>query len=143
MSHSEHELEAMAGEFDVLNQLAFTSTVLFKNLKNDNVTSDLIAVLLTSQYNLRTNSNGILFSPPERSAPLGDRSYSRTAPKLWKELPLELRGSTSVDIFNSKPKTFLYKKSHLQFLYVTHLVIGNIFIMFTSFVYGYSLLFFL
>ena len=38
------------------------------------------------------------------------RSFSAAAPKLWNDLPLELRQVTSLDSFKSRLKTYLFKK---------------------------------
>ncbi|CAH3195662.1 unnamed protein product, partial [Porites evermanni] len=41
---------------------------------------------------------------------LGARSFSAAAPKLWNELPVELRQATSLSSFKSRLKTYLFKK---------------------------------
>ncbi|CAH3033440.1 unnamed protein product [Porites lobata] len=41
---------------------------------------------------------------------LGARSFSAAAPKLWNELPVELRQATSLNSFKSRLKTYLFKK---------------------------------
>ena len=40
----------------------------------------------------------------------GDRAFSVVAPKLWNQLPPELRGVTSVDQFRRHFKTYLIFK---------------------------------
>ena len=44
---------------------------------------------------------------------LGARSFSAAAPKLWNELPVELRQATSLNSFKSRLKTYLFKKYFL------------------------------
>ena len=59
---------------------------------------DLISVIPCSSYNLRRNNNGVLFRHPAAHSKktLGDRSFSRAAPKLWNNLPFEIRCSNSI-----------------------------------------------
>ena len=73
---------------------------------------DLISVMPCSSYNLRRNNNGVLLRhPPAHSKKtLGDRSFSRAAPKFWNNLPFEIRCSISVVSFKSQLKTFLFNK---------------------------------
>ena len=73
---------------------------------------DLISVMPCSSYNLRRNNNGVLLRHPAAHSKktLGDRSFSRAAPKLWNNLPFEIRCSNSIVSFKSQLKTFLFKK---------------------------------
>ena len=74
---------------------------------------DLISVMPCSSYNLRRNSNGVLlcYLPAYSKKTLGDRSFSRAAPKLRNNLPFEIRRSNSIVSFNSQLKTFLFEKA--------------------------------
>ena len=62
---------------------------------------DLISVVPSRKYNLRQNNNGILLCQPSGSFKnsLGERAFSRAAPKLWNVL--ELCNLSSVDIFKN------------------------------------------
>ena len=64
--------------------------------------SDLISIKSNSLYNLRSTGK-LLLDHPKGKMPttLGARSFSAAAPKLWNELPLELRQATSLDSFKS------------------------------------------
>ena len=42
----------------------------------------------------------------------GDRAFSAVAPRLWNQLPPELRGVTSVDQFRTHLKTYLFKLAY-------------------------------
>ena len=86
--------------YEVLHQLAPSYLV------------DLISVMPCSSYNLRRNNNGVLLRhPPAHSKKtLGDRFFSHAIPKLWSNLPFEIRCSNSIVSFKSQLKTFLLKK---------------------------------
>ena len=42
----------------------------------------------------------------------GDRAFSVAAPKLWNELPLDLRSSITINLFKKHLKTDLFKKAY-------------------------------
>ena len=42
----------------------------------------------------------------------GDRAFSSAAPRLWNQLPPELRGVTPVDQFRKHLKTYLFKLAY-------------------------------
>ena len=46
-------------------------------------------------------------------ATLGDRSFTCAAPKLWNELPLDIRSARTVNIFKVKLKTHLFRSAFL------------------------------
>ena len=73
--------------------------------------SDLIRVKSNSSYNLRSTGKLLLDHPKGKMlTTLGARSLSAAAPKLWNELPVELRQATSLNSFKSRLKTYLFKK---------------------------------
>ena len=73
--------------------------------------SDLISIKSNSFYNLRSTGKLLSDYPKGKTlTTLGARSFSAAAPKLWNELPLELRQATSLDSFKSQLKTYLFKK---------------------------------
>jgi hypothetical protein len=45
---------------------------------------------------------------------LGDGAFAYAAPRLWNELPLELREEQSITLFKRKLKTFLFKKAYYE-----------------------------
>ena len=73
---------------------------------------DLISVMPSSSYNLRSNNNGVLLhhSPAYSKKTLDDCSFSRAVPKLWNNLPFEISVLNSVVSFKSQLKTFSFKK---------------------------------
>ena len=73
--------------------------------------SDLISIKSNSLYNVRSTGKLLLdHSKAKMLTTLGARSFSAAAPKLWNELPLELRQAISLDSFKSRLKTYLFKK---------------------------------
>ena len=70
--------------------------------------SSLITRKPESRYNLRNSSDKTLlcYLSFKSKATLGDR-----APKLWNNLPRDIRESSSINSFKSKLKTFLFKKA--------------------------------
>ena len=57
---------------------------------------------------LRSSSQNFLAVPRSRIKTYGDSAFSVVAPKLWNQLPPELRGVTSVDQFRKHLKTYLF-----------------------------------
>ena len=62
------------------------------------------------ERNLRSSSQNFLAVPfSKMKISYGDRAFSVGTPKLWNNLPLQLRNSGSFNIFKSNLKTFLFK----------------------------------
>ena len=66
-----------------------------------------------SGYNLRNARDKTLLNYPifKSKATLGDRAFMFAAPKLWNNLPRDIRESSFINSFKSKLKTFLFKKA--------------------------------
>ncbi len=60
---------------------------------------------------LRSSNQRRLFMPKTRRKCRGDRAFATTAPRLWNDLPLFIRMASSVAIFKSKLKTYLFDKA--------------------------------
>ena len=60
--------------------------------------------------NLRSSRDTLLLQIPsiKTKITIGDRAFACAAPKLWNNLPLEVRKSSSVNIFKSKLKAHLF-----------------------------------
>ena len=43
----------------------------------------------------------------------GDRAFSKSGPKLWNKLPLNLKDCRSLNVFKSKLKTHLFRAAYL------------------------------
>ena len=75
--------------------------------------NDLVKIRpLNSRYRLRSN-DGILLSHPNFKTfkTLDDHAFVASAPKLWKDLPLEIRMARSVDTLKKFLKTLLFSKA--------------------------------
>ena len=84
--------------------------LVYKSLKAK--ASSYLSDLLTyrkSLYSLRSVSKGDLVEPSSKMRIYGDRSFAVCAPRLWNSLPLSIRRSSSVDIFENVLKSYLFK----------------------------------
>ena len=73
--------------------------------------SDLISIKSNLLYNLKSTGKLLLdHLKGKMLTTLGARSFSAAAPKLWNELPVDLRQATSLNSFKSRLKTYLFKK---------------------------------
>ena len=62
----------------------------------------------SSIYSLRSDTLSLLHVPRSRLKGKGDRAFSVAAPKLWNNLPVDLRTAPTIGVFKSKLKTYLY-----------------------------------
>ena len=61
--------------------------------------------------NLRSSSGNLLAVPKSRLKSRGDAAFAVRAPRLWNDLPEELRLANSLSSFKSMLKTHLYRKA--------------------------------
>ena len=61
---------------------------------------------------LRSTSKNLLCKPRTNMKTYGDRAFSACAPKLWNQLPSEIRAAESVAFFKSQLKTHLFKDEY-------------------------------
>ena len=63
---------------------------------------------------LRSSDTFVLNVPRHNLKSYGDRAFSVAAPKLWNNLPLDIKLSPNVNVcmFKSKLKTYLFKYSY-------------------------------
>ncbi len=71
---------------------------------------DLLVVQSFSRL-LRSNSHIMLKVPRTRLKCRGDRAFSVVAPRLWNDLPFSVGCSTSLQMFKSRLKTYLYSQA--------------------------------
>ena len=71
--------------------------------------SDLLQPYAPSR-SLRSASHELLHVPKSRLVTFGDRAFASFAPRLWNELPIQLRNSNYIDSFKSAYKNYLFKK---------------------------------
>ena len=60
---------------------------------------------------LRYSNKHFLDEPVAKLKTYGDRAYSVAAPKLWNKLPSDIRLSSSVTVFKTKLKIYLFTNS--------------------------------
>ncbi|CAH3145584.1 unnamed protein product [Porites lobata] len=65
-----------------------------------------------SVRNLGVQFDSIFMVPRSRLKTYGDRAFSIAGPKLWNDLPLEIRKCASVATFKQSLKTFLFKLAY-------------------------------
>ena len=74
--------------------------------------SDLLSKYVPTR-SLRSADKDLLVVPSSsRLKTFGDRAFAQAAPRLWNELPREIRQSESADIFKKRLKTHLFKKAY-------------------------------
>ena len=71
--------------------------------------SDLLQPMIPSR-SLRSSKHAHLqYTPgPRTYTRYGDRAFSVAAPKLWNNLPINIRNATSIECFKSSLKRFLF-----------------------------------
>ena len=73
--------------------------------------SDLLTPKHSGCYSLRSNEQNLLIVPKTMRKTFGDRAFAKAGPFLWNELPADIREASTVEIFKSRLKTFLFKKA--------------------------------
>lgn len=63
----------------------------------------------TPQRCLRSSSDNLLTPVRTKLSSYGDRAFSSAAPRLWNNLPAEIRSSDSLTVFKCKLKTHLFR----------------------------------
>ncbi len=71
---------------------------------------DLVKIYIPSRA-LRSSEQGLLCVPKIRTKKFGTRAFEYAAPVHYNALPLDIHRSTSLDMFKSKLKTHLFRKS--------------------------------
>jgi len=83
--------------------------MVFKALHN--MSPDYIVDLLgvyKSGRTLRSSNQLLLTVPYSKKKTRGDRAFSVAAPKLWNNLPANIRQAQTIEIFKSHLKTYLF-----------------------------------
>ena len=89
----------------------------YKSLLNQSprYIKDLLSLNPATNYALRSSAKSLLFVPKANCSSLGDRAFAHAAPVSWNSLPLTIRTSSSLAIFEKKLKTFLFRKAFSLF----------------------------
>ena len=54
----------------------------------------------------------------------GGRAFSVVAPKLWNNLPLDIKLSPTANVFKSRLKTYLFKNSYYRLVFFLDLLLS-------------------
>lgn len=72
-----------------------------------------LLVPCTAQRQLRSSDQNFLSVPKFKLASFGKRAFSKSAPRLWNELPQNLRDIENFDTFKKNLKTYLFCKYYM------------------------------
>jgi hypothetical protein len=70
--------------------------------------AEIITQKTTTRYSLRTNNKHLLTVPLMKRKTFGDRAFAFAGPKVWNELPTEIKETQNIDTFKKKLKTHLF-----------------------------------
>ena len=90
----------------------------------------------TSERTLRSSFQHLLATPKARLKTCGERTFPVAGPGLWNSIPLELRSSSSINIFKRHFKTYPFKQASKSFQFYQMINILN-YSEFFQFVYSY------
>ena len=74
--------------------------------------SDLLETHVPTR-SLRSATQGLLVVPKSFTSTYGDRAFSIAAPKLWNNLPANIRITSALESFKRKLKTHLFQDAFL------------------------------
>ena len=96
-------------------RIRFKVLLLTYKALNDLFPEYISELLNNAKYirNLRSQSQHLLSVPKSRTVTYGNRALAVCAPKLWNELPFQLRMSSNIQAFKSGLKTTLFKMAYL------------------------------
>ena len=95
----------------------------------------------TSERTLRSSFQHLLATPKARLKTCGERTFPVAGPGLWNSIPLELRSSSSIDIFKRHFKTFPFKQASNSFQFYQMITMFN-YSEFFQFVYSHIQIYF-
>ena len=90
-------------------------TIIYKALHGQ--TPDYIRAMLTPNIpsrQLRSCNQNLLFEPRFRLKSAGFRSFEVAAPRLWNNLPFELRSSQLLTVFKKVFKIHLFTQAYIK-----------------------------
>jgi len=67
---------------------------------------------LAEMLNYANYSHNIHLIEPTAETVMGERAFQRCAPRLWNNIPATVKGSTSLESFKNKLKTYLFEKAY-------------------------------
>ena len=72
---------------------------------------ELLQPYSSNRTNMRSNDKCLLAVPRSNYVRVGDRSFVVQAPRLWNSLPFHIKCASSLDIFKSHLKTYLFSQA--------------------------------
>jgi len=86
--------------------------MVFKGLNNlsPSYISELLVKKTESSRSLRSDNKNLLVVPRSYTVRYGDRNFRNVGPKMWNDLPLEMRVCDDVDAFKKMLKTLLFQE---------------------------------
>ena len=66
---------------------------------------------LCDMLHFANSDHFIYLVEPKTASAFGDKSFEKVGPKLWNELPIEIKTLSSIELFKSALKTLLFKKA--------------------------------
>ena len=113
LSHSPSDRGTVVKPYHNLHLAHFTCTLkkITGICRTQGYISDLIKPY-TPQRSLRSANKGLLATTTYNNKTYGSRAFSNCAPKLWNDLPQEIRQSSSLETFKNKLKTHLFKLAY-------------------------------
>ena len=66
----------------------------------------------TPARSLRSESRNLLQVPPFKLKSYGGRSFACTAPQIWNNLPDDVRSASSLTVFKTRLKTYLFREAY-------------------------------
>lgn len=73
--------------------------------------TNLLQIQPTRRYKLRSDDKELLFIPRSKSKS-GDRAFTIAGPRIWNNIPLDIRLSANLETFKKNLKTYLFKKAY-------------------------------
>ena len=82
----------------------YWKSTIFKNTTYCNATTDGVST--------RSADNGVTLFEPRYMTNTGSRAFKFAAPRLYNDLPVEMRKLSNMENFKAKLKTFLFSKCY-------------------------------
>lgn len=73
-----------------------------------------LLIPLNNQRSLRSVNKNLLVVPKTKLKSSGDRALMSTAPKIWNDLPINLRKQKNIVTFKRELKTYLFRKAYMS-----------------------------
>ena len=108
-----HKKEEAPKNTRIINSSCSACKYTLKKVRTLRVIKELIKFKKPGKYNLRSNSDNLLLEieKVKTYTTLGDRAFQVAAPKLWTNLPFNIRSSLFLPSFKKPLKTYLFREA--------------------------------